>query len=134
MFGRSILLGATAGILSGLACIVFEMVYKETVFVDFSILISKGAYFGACIFGCVLASIGFWAAVKLTPKYGEIIFNFLFALLTFASILGPIMYVWPLEMPDNQMEAVSYFSMYAMTLHFFPIVVWFTLKPLFIKK
>jgi hypothetical protein len=134
MFGRSILLGATAGILSGVACIVFEMVYRDTVFVDFSILISKGAYFGACIFGCVLASIGFWAATKFIPKYGEIIFNFLFALLTFASILGPIMYVWPLDMPDAQMELLAYFPMYAMTLHFFPIVVWFTLKPLFIKK
>jgi hypothetical protein len=131
MFGRSILLGATAGILSGVACMVFAKVYAETMYLDFSPLVSTMAYFGSCIFGCVLASIGFWALVKVTPKFGEIIFNFLFALLTFASILGPIGYVWPLEADQ---DLITYFPMFAMTLHFFPIVVWFTLKPLFIKK
>src|SRR3989338_5672935 len=73
----------------------------------------------------------FLGLMKVTPKYGEIIFNFLFALITFASILGPIGYLWPL---DADQDLITYFPMYAMTLHFFPIVVWFTLKPLFIKK
>jgi hypothetical protein len=136
MFTRSLLLGITAGLLSGIACMVFAMVYKETQFVDFSVLIGPVNYIGACVFGCVLASIGFWASVKVMPKYGEIVFNFLFTILTFASILGPIGYTWPPEAATNDevSMAIDYFSVFAITLHFFPAIVWYTLKPVFIKR
>jgi len=129
MFIRSLILGIVAGLLSGTACLVFAKVYQETMYLDFSPLVGTMNYFGACLFGCVLASIGFWAAVKVMPKYGEAVFNLLFALLTFASILGPIGYVWPL---DADQDLITYFPMYAMTLHFFPAVVWFALRPWFI--
>jgi len=130
LFARSILLGLTAGVLSAVACLIFAMVYKETQYLDFSSLIGTGAYFGACIFGCVLASIGYWTFKRFVPVFGTIIFNLLFTLLTFASILGPISYIWP---PEADTEIITYFPMYAMTLHFFPALIWYTLKPLFIK-
>jgi hypothetical protein len=130
MFIRSLILGLTAGLLSGAACMVFAKVYADTMYVDFSPLVGPMNYFGACIFGCVLASIGFWAAVKVMPKYGEGVFNLLFAMATFASILGPIAHIWPL---DADQDLITYFPMYAMTLHFFPAVVWFALKPWFMK-
>ena len=133
LFARSILLGLTAGVLSAVACLIFEKVYAETAFTDFSLLISKGAYFGACIFGCVVASIGYWTLKRFVPAFGTIIFNLLFTILTFASILGPIMYTWPVDLPEEQAGLIEYFPMYAMTLHFFPAIVWYTLKPIFIK-
>lgn len=130
MFIRTLLLGLTAGVLSGVACMIFAWVYETKLYLDFSTLISPMNYFGACIFGCVLASIGYWALSRVIPKLGGIIFNFLFSLLTFASILGPIAYVWPL---DADQDLITYFPMYAMTMHFFPAIVWYTLKPLFVK-
>ena len=36
MFKKSLFVGVTAGILSGVASIVFEIVYKETMLVDFT--------------------------------------------------------------------------------------------------
>ncbi|MCE2742884.1 MAG: hypothetical protein LW701_04860 [Fluviicola sp.] len=130
MFKKSLFVGVTAGILSGVASIIFTGVYKEITFVDFSPVVNAGSLIGACMFGCVLASIGFWGLIKVTPKYGEIIFNFLFTILTFASILGPIGYKFPLDFNE---EITMYFPFLAITLHFFPALIWFAVKPIFIK-
>lgn len=131
MFKRSLFLGVTAGLLSGLACIIFAKVYAETMYQDFSSLAGPMNYIGACLFGCVLAAIGYWTAVRVMPKYGEIVFSLLFTILTFVSILGPIGYTWPQE---ADMDLITYFPMFAMTLHFFPALIFFTLKPIFIKR
>jgi hypothetical protein len=134
MFKNHLLHGLSAGILSGVACLVFMKVYKEIAFVDFSLVISIFNIFGACIFGCVLASIGYFSAKKLIPKYGEIVFNLLFTILSFASIIGPIMFTFPPELDIEGIDEItSYFQPFAMTLHFFPALIWYTVKPLFVK-
>jgi hypothetical protein len=134
MFKNHLLHGLTAGILSGVACMVFMKVYKEIAFVDFSLVVSIFNIFGACIFGCVLASIAYFAAKKITPKNGEIIFNLLFTIFSFASIIGPIMFTFPPELDIEGIDEItSYFQPFAMTLHFFPALIWYTVKPLFVK-
>jgi len=134
MFKNNLLHGVVAGILSGVACLVFMRVYKEIAFVDFSPVMTIFNIFGSCIFGCVLASIGFFAARKIMPKYGESIFNLLFTILTFASIIGPIMFTFPPELDVEGIDEITaYFQPFAMTLHFFPALVWYTVKPIFIK-
>ncbi len=130
MFKKSLFVGVTAGLLSGIASIVFTGVYKEITFVDFSPVLNATNLIGACMFGCVLASIGFWALTKVSPKYGEILFNLFFTLLTFVSILGPIGYKFPLDFNE---EITMYFPFLAITLHFFPALIWFAVKPIFIK-
>jgi hypothetical protein len=134
MFKNHLLHGLTAGILSGVACLVFMKVYREIAFVDFSLVISIFNIFGACIFGSVLASSGYYAVKKVTPKYGEIVFNLLFTLVSFASIIGPIMFTFPPELDIEGIDEItSYFQPFAMTLHFFPALIWYTVKPLFVK-
>ena len=134
MFKNSLALGVVAGILSGLACTVFAYVYKEAVTVDFSPVISTFNYFGACLFACVLASLGFYIFNKVLKKYGEIIFNILFIILSFASILFPLMYSFPPDLEVKDVDMItSYFQPFAMTLHFFPALIWFAVKPIFIK-
>ncbi len=134
MFKKSLFLGISAGFLSGLASIVFSIVYKETMFTDFSPVISNMNLIGACMFGCILASIGYFGVKKIIPKYGDIIFNLLFTILTFASILSPIAYKFPPELDFEGIDMVtSYFIPFAMTLHFFPALIWFALKPVFFK-
>jgi uncharacterized membrane protein len=135
MFTKSLLVGVTAGILSGVAGIIFTIVYKEVMFVDFAPVVSNINIIGATLFGCILASIGYWLLTKMSSKFGEIIFNMLFVILTFASILGPIMFKFPPELDVKGIdEILMYFQPFAITLHFFPALIWFAVKPLFIRK
>jgi hypothetical protein len=135
MFTKSLMVGITAGILSGVASIIFAIVYKEVMFVDFSPVMSNANLIGACMFGCILASIGYWGLTKLSPKFGEIIFNLLFVILTFASIISPIMFKFPPELDVKGIDEITmYFQPFTITLHFFPALIWFAVKPIFVKK
>jgi hypothetical protein len=134
MLKRALFLGITAGFLSGLACHVLMFVYKETMFVDFSPVMKAYQLYAASIFACVLASMGYIAAMKLLPRFGEIIFNLLFVILSFASIISPIMHIFPPELDVKGIDEItSYFIPFAITLHFFPAIAWFALKPIFVK-
>lgn len=122
--------GLLSGLLAGIACYIFAFVLKNEFMYDFSKILSTMNLFGACIFACTIASVGFFILQKVTPKYGEIIFNFLFTLGAFASLLGPMVFKLPLDFDE---DLTSIFPTYAMTLHFFPVLIWYTLKPIFIK-
>ncbi len=135
MFKRHLFHGLVAGLLSGIACSVYMLVYKEVVFVDFSPVIQYYQFFGASIFGCVLASIGYFYALKIIKNKGEVVFNFLFTLFSFVSILGPIMFSFPPELDVEGIDEITmYFQPFMMTLHFFPVLIWYTIKPIFIVK
>jgi hypothetical protein len=130
MIKNHLIHGLLAGLISGLACYIFVSVLKEEFMYDFSKILSSLNLFGACIFACTLASIGFFISLKVMPKYGTIVFNLLFTLLAFASLLGPMMMKLPLDF-DEYLTMI--FPTYAMTLHFFPVLIWYTLKPIFVK-
>jgi len=130
MFKKSLFHGVSAGILSGFACYVFTTMLKDEFMYEFQDVLPALKLFGACMFGCVLASIGFWSITKLTPKYGEIIFNIIFSFIIFASLIGPMTFHLPLDF-DEDLTVI--FPTFAMTLHFFPALIWFALKPIFIK-
>lgn len=135
-FARSLFLAIAAGILATVACLILQYAYKVATDSDFSLLIPWWKYLASCMVGCILASLGFFAIMKVMPKNGEIIFNFLFAALSFASIAMPIKYMEfnTENMSEQASWALGYVQVFAITLHFFPIISWFTLKPLFIKK
>ncbi len=131
MFKNHLLHGLTAGILSGVACYVFYILLKDEFMYDFSEIISTMNLFGACIFGCLLASLGYYASLKVLPtKYGEIVFNLVFSILIFASLVSPMLHKLPLDF-DEYLTVI--FPTYAMTMHFFPALIWYTVKPLFVK-
>lgn len=136
MFARSLFLGIASGVLATVACLILQMVYKVSMTVDFSLLIPWWKYLASCMFGCVLASIGFAAIMKVMPKSGEIVFNFLFAALTMASIALPLKYMVfdPETLSPEVSFELDYVQPFAIALHFFPIISWFTLKPLFIRR
>ncbi len=131
MFKRALFLGVTAGILSGLASAIYAEVFywANAYMVDFSSFVDTAMLFGACIFGCVLASLGFWLADKLMSKNGRIVFNFVFTIFSFVSILGAFSATLPLDIEFPEM-----FPSLVVPMHFFPALIWFTLQPLFIKS
>ena len=129
MFKRLILLGAISGVLAGIAAIIYQKVYTSSTGGDFSSIAKPVNIIVVCALGNILASIGYGLLNKWLPRGGEIVFNFLFAILTFVSILGPIATKLPLTI-----EAPELFPGLTVPMHFFPALAWFTLKPLFVKK
>jgi len=59
----------------------------------------------------------------------DMVFNLLFVVLTFASILRPIGFIMPLDQ-----ESPELFPGLAVPMHFFPALGWFALKPFFGKS
>lgn len=129
MFKRLLLLGLISGILAGVAALIYQKVYFTTNEIDFSGFLKPVNIFLICIVAGLLASTGYGILTKWLPRYGEVIFNFALMIVSFASMLGPIAYKFPLEF-----ESPEFFPGLAIPMHFFPALAWFTLRPLFIKK
>ena len=59
----------------------------------------------------------------------ELVFNLVFVLISFASILAPFAATLPYEV-----EFPELFPGFAVPMHFFPALAWFTLRPAFFKN
>lgn len=129
MFKRLLLLGLISGVLAAVASLIYQKVYFKTNEIDFSGTIKPVTVFLICIVAGLLASVGYGIVTKWLPRYGEIIFNLVLMIVSFATILGPIAYKFPLEF-----ESPEFFPGLAIPMHFFPALGWYTLKPLFVKK
>lgn len=127
MFKKPFFHGVSSGLLSGLICYIFTTVLSSEFYYDFSLIISVENIFGAAMFTSVFASLMNTVAIRVSPKFGEIIFNVLFSIAVFASLLMPMLYKLPLDF-DEYLTVI--FPTYAMVLHFIPAFVWFALKPI----
>ena len=119
----------TAGILSAIACLIYDRIYFFALGADFSKMINIGSLAGANLAGCLLAGAGYWVFRKGFKKKGELIFNFVFAILSFASITFPISVSLPFEIKHPEL-----FPGLTVPMHFFPALAWFTVRPLFIRE
>jgi drug/metabolite transporter (DMT)-like permease len=129
MFKKSLALGIVAGLLAGIAGAVYARVYHQSLGADFSKVASTVRIIAASVTGGVLAAIGFTLLDKWLKARGEIVFNLLFSLLSFATLLAPFAVKLPLDL-----EAPELFPGMVIPMHFFPALAWFTLKPMFIRS
>jgi ABC-type branched-subunit amino acid transport system permease subunit len=129
MFKRALFLGIVSGLLAGIAGIVYAHIYYSANEADFSKIVTSVKIVSSSLFGGVLAAIGYTLLVKALRTRGEIVFNLLFTILSFASLLLPIAYKLPLTI-----ETPELFAGMVIPMHFFPALGWYTLKPLFIKE
>ena len=129
MFKKALLLGIVSGLLAGVAGVIYAKIYYTANEADFSKVASTASILASSLFGGVLAAIGYALADRLLKTKGEIVFNLLFTLLSFASLLLPIGHRFspPIDTPEL-------FPGMVIPMHFFPALGWYTLKPLFIKK
>ncbi len=118
--------GAIAGILSAVACFIYNRIYVFATEVDFNKVLNPGAIIGANLLACITASFGFGLFSKWFKNKAAIIFNFTFSLLSFASVMIPISISLPLTIKNPEL-----FPGLAVPMHFFPALAWFTIKPLF---
>jgi hypothetical protein len=128
MFKKSLLLGIASGVLAAIASLIYANVYHSSLGADFSKVATPEKIVASSIFGGVLAAIGFWAFDKWLKQNGEIIFNLLFSMLSFATLLAPFAVKLPLTL-----ETPELFPGMVIPMHFFPALAWFTLKPVFIR-
>lgn len=125
MFKRLLLLGVSAGVLAGVASLVYQKVYTSSLGADFSKIASPAGIIAASVLGCLLASMGYWLINKWLQQKGDIVFNLLFSILSIASILAVFAVKLPLDV-----ESPELFPGLTVPMHFFPALAWYTLKPL----
>lgn len=128
MFKRALLLGIVSGLLAGVAGLVYAHLYYTINEADFSKVVSSVKIISASLFGGVLAAIGYTLLIKGLKNRGEIVFNLIFTIISFASLLLPIGFKLPLTI-----ETPELFPGMVIPMHFFPALGWYTLKPLFIS-
>ena len=129
MFKRSLLLGIVSGLLAGIVSLIFQHVYTKSLGADFSFIAKPVGIVISTTIGCIIAAVGYWLMDKWFKAKGEIIFNFVFVILSFATILAAFAVKLPLTVDSPEL-----FPGMVIPMHFFPALGWFTLKPLFIKK
>ena len=129
MFKRALFLGIVSGLLAGIAGLIYASVYYTANQADFSKVVSSVKIMSASVFGGVLAAIGYTLLVRSFKTRGEIVFNLLFTILSFASLLLPIGFKLPLTIDTPEL-----FPGMVIPMHFFPALGWYTLKPLFINE
>ncbi len=128
MFKRLLLLGFLSGILAGASALIYQKVYSTSVGVDFSAIARPAGIMVTSIIGGIIAACGYWILNKWLKEKTEIVFNFIFVILSFASILPAFAFKLPLDATSPEL-----FPGLVIPMHFFPALAFFTLEPLFIK-
>ena len=116
----------TAGVLASIAGIIYNRIYFFATEADFSSVLNKGSITGLNIMVCLVAGILYWVLIKSFKKKGEIVFNFLFSIISFACVIIPISMTLPLKIQFPEL-----FPGLAVPMVFFPAIAWYTVKPLF---
>jgi hypothetical protein len=129
MFKKALFLGIVSGLLAGIVSVAYARVYLSAVDDNFLSFATPTTIIVASLAGGVLAAIGYWALGKLFKQNGEIVFNFVFVILSFAIMLP----VFGARLPREFHEPALFPGM-VIPMHFFPALAWFTLKPLFFRQ
>ena len=129
MLKKSLGLGLVSGLLAGIAGVIYAHLYYTINEADFSKVASTINILAGSLFGGVLAALGYTLLDKWLKTRGEIVFNLVFTLISFISLLAPI----AVRLPRN-IDTPELFPGMVIPMHFFPALAWFTLKPLFIRS
>ena len=127
MYKKIFIMSLATGIFASVAGIIFNRVYFFAFEISFGKLVNYGTLVGLNIAVCLLAGFGYWAAKKYVPKKADIVFNISFTFVSFLSIYFPMTISLPLDIQNPEL-----FPGLVIPMHFFPVVGWFTLKPIFL--
>jgi hypothetical protein len=128
MFKRIFFLGIGASVLASIASIIYNRMHFFATYADFSKIVNIRTIIGANLLGSMLAVLGYWLMKKWMRSNVEIIFNFTFTILSFASVLVAFSFKLPYDVQYPEL-----FPGLTVPMHFFPALAWFTLKPAFFR-
>jgi len=126
MFKKIFFHAIVASVLATIACIIYTRIYFFATEADFSKVINTPVLIGLNVIICMLAALIYWGLISWRKKTGEVIFNFLFTIISFASVIIPISLTLPLNTKFPEL-----FPGLAVPMIFFPALAWYTVKPLF---
>lgn len=126
MFKKVFYHSLLAGLLASVAGIIYNRIYFFATEADFSKVLNTGGIIGLNIMVCMAAGLVYWGLIKSMNKKGEILFNFLFSIISFACVMIPISISLPLKIQFPEL-----FPGLAVPMVFFPAIAWFTVRPLF---
>ncbi len=126
---NAILFWLISSLLSTLICLMYNSIYSEAYQLDFSQILNVVGISISCVIGCFLMVFGYFLVYKLNFSKLIVVLNVIYAAVSFGSIVGVLAFKLPLEMSFPEM-----FPGLAIPMHFFPIMTFLSLLPLFIKK
>ena len=129
MFKRIFIHGLIASALTAISAILYNRIYFFATEADFSKVINYGSIIGLSVAICMIATFVNYGLVRWLGKKGEIVFNFLFSIISFACVMIPISISLPLDVKTPEL-----FPGLAVPMVFFPAMAWYTLRPLFAAK
>ena len=129
MFKRIFFQGLTAALFTIIAAIIYSRIYFFATEADFSKVLNTVSIIGLSIIVCLLAAFLYWGMIVWLKKKGELVFNFLFSIVSFACVIIPISLTLPLDVKFPEL-----FPGLAVPMVFFPAMSWYTVKPLFTKQ
>ncbi len=122
-------LGLVSGIMAAIAAIIYTRVYHFANEADFSKIVNIRGLLAINIGAGLLIAIVYWVFTHYFKATTSIFFNLLITIVSFASLIVPFSISLPLDITNPEL-----FPGLAVPLHFFPVLAWFTLKPLFIRE
>ena len=129
MFKRLFIHGLTAAAIASIAAVIYNRIYFFATEADFSKSLNIGTMIGLSVLICMTAAFVYYGLVKWLGKKGEIAFNFVFSIASYAGMMIPISLTLPLDIKFPEL-----FPGLAVPMVFFPAMAWYTIKPLFPVK
>ena len=128
---RNLIHGAIAGLLSGFTSVAYMNSYSNNMEVDFSATAAPIMIIITSIIGVVIAAVGHWGLHKFNwlGSKTDITFNLIFFFLSFISIFG----TFGASLPEGTLKPELFPGM-IIPMHFFPILFWLIVKPMFNEK
>jgi H+/Cl- antiporter ClcA len=129
MFKQKFYQALLAGVLAAVAAIIYNRIYFFATEADFSKVLNPVRLVALSLIISLLAAFLNYSLTRSGNKSGEIIFNFLFSIISFAAVMIPISYTLPLDLKFPEL-----FPGLAVPMVFFPAIAWYTVNPLFAYK
>ena len=129
MFKRKFYQALLAGVLAAIAAIIYNRIYFFATEVDFSKVLNPVRLTALSLMISMLTAFLNYGLTRSGNKKGEIIFNFLLSIISFACVMIPISYTLPLDLKFPEL-----FPGLAVPMVFFPAIAWYTVNPLFVRK
>lgn len=128
MLKNFLIQGLLAGGVSSALSILYNSIYSEAFYVDFTSVLNPLGIISACVFSCVVIAMGHLLVFKWKAEKLHALYNLLVMILSFASIIAVLGFKLPLEL-----DAPELFAGLAIPMHFFPALAYFALAP-FLKR
>ena len=126
MFKKHFYHGLTSGIMAALAAIIYSRIHYFATEADFSGIINLGTLISMNLIICLIISIAYYFFTIIFMTKRTIVFHLIISILSFAAGIIPISVSLPLSIRNPEL-----FPGLAVPMVFFPVLAWFTFKPLF---